>query len=118
MSRSMKYQKRNHTHFMCSKALGLGVMNKRCVYLQLHDLCAGTAIAGCLNMQQTLFPVPYTLTTALGTQPVQWLLREGLVVEHGSGKKPQLLLLEVKTNCTETSIDYKCVLIAVSYFFQ
>lgn len=43
MSRSMKYQKRNHIHFLRSKGLGLGVMNKRCVYLQLHDLCTGTA---------------------------------------------------------------------------
>lgn len=95
MSRSMKYQKRNHTHFMFSKALGLGVMNKRCVYLQLHDLCTGTAVTGCLNTLQTLFPLSYTLTTPVGAQPVQWLLRAGLVLEP---KKIQFLHLEVKSS--------------------
>lgn len=107
MSRSMKYQKRNHTHFLCSKALGLGVLNKRCVYLQLHDLSQGLPLLVAWARREH-HSLSYTPTTPLGAQPVQWLLRAGLLVENGSGKKNQLFLLQVRSNWSETSIDYRC----------
>lgn len=114
MSRSTKYQKRNHTRFMCSKALGLGEMSKRCVYLQLHDLCTGDCCSWFAEHTANTLP-RLTLITAVVAQPVQWLLKAGLLVEHSSTNIFQLLLLEVSASWTETSVDYRCIFFTVTF---
>lgn len=81
MPRSTKYQKGNHMHFMCSKALELRDMSKRCVYLQLHDLCTGDCYSWFAeHAANTLLHL--TLVTTVVAQPVQWLLKAVLLVEN------------------------------------